>query len=89
MKIRIDQHTAKRAVERGTSEDEIRDVLKTGTPAPMARGRLRKAKVYDFGRERLGRHYRQKRVEVIYVMDEDTVVTVTVHVFFGQWKDPA
>ena len=87
MNIRIDPHTAERAIERGTSEDEIRDVLETGSPLPAADGRLCKAKVYDFGQERLGRHYLQKRVEVIYTIEKGTVVTVTVYVFYGQWKD--
>ena len=87
MKIRIDPHTVERADERGTTEDEIRDVLETGNPVSASPNRLCKAKVYPFEREHLGRHHRQKRVEVLYVMDQDIAVTVTVYVFFGEWKD--
>ena len=87
MKIRIDPHTARRAIERGTDEGEIRDVIETGSPISTRAGRLAKAKVYAFGRERLGKAYPQKRVEVVYVMEQDIAVTVTVYVFFGEWKD--
>ena len=62
MNIRTDPHTAERAIERGTSEDEIRDVLETGSPLPAAG-------------------------DVIYTIEKGTVVTVTVYVFYGQWKD--
>jgi hypothetical protein len=50
-------------------------------------GRLRKDKAYAFNRERFGKTYSQKRVEVVYVMEQDIAVTVTVYVFFGEWKD--
>ena len=87
MQIRIDPHTASRAAERGTDEDEIREVIQTRNSSSTRPGRLAKAKVYSFGRERFGKTYPQKRVEVIYVMEEDIAVTVTVYVFFGEWKD--
>jgi hypothetical protein len=87
MNIRIDAHTAARAIERGTTDDEIREVLETGTPLPARRGRRRKIKTFPFEQERFGRRYAQKRVEVNYVKEQQTVVTVTVYVFFGDWKD--
>jgi hypothetical protein len=53
-----------------------------------ARGnRMGRAKVYDFKRERLGKYYPQKRVEVIYIEEQDSLTTVTVYVFYGEWKD--
>ena len=87
MNIRIDPHTASRAIERGTDEGEIRDVMETGNPMSTRPGRLGKAKIYSFGQERFGKTYPQKRVEVVYVMEQDVAVTVTVYVFFGEWKD--
>ena len=87
MKTRIDPHTAARAIERGTDEGEIRDVIDTGIPISTRPGRLGKAKVYSFGHERFGTMYPQKRVEVVYTMEQDIAVTVTVYVFFGEWKD--
>jgi hypothetical protein len=86
LRIQIDPHTLERAKERGTSEEEIRDVIETGFPIPAKYGRIGRAKVYSFNRKRHGKRYPQKRVEVIYTMEEDVAVTVTVYVFYGQWE---
>lgn len=86
MQIRIDQHTLDRAEERGTSAEEMRDVIETGIPFQAGKGRFGKAKVYAFGRERLGKYFEEKRVEVIYTHEHDTLVTVTVYVFYGKWE---
>lgn len=84
--VQVDPHTLDRAAERGTDETEIRDVLATGVRVPARYGRLAKAKVYPFGRERGGKMYPQKRVEVYYVEEAERIVTVTVYVFYGRWE---
>jgi len=48
---------------------------------------LGKAKVFEFQQERMGKFYEQKRVEVIYTIEANTIVTVTVYVFYGKWED--
>jgi hypothetical protein len=83
MEIQIDPHTLERAEERGTNEEEIRDTINSGTPK---HGRLGKAKVYDLKQERHGKFYEQKRVEVIYTLEKEVLVTVTVYVFYGTWE---
>lgn len=85
--IRIDPHTLERAEERGTNENEIKDVIDNGMPIPAKYSRLGKAKVYDFNQERHGKFYEQKRVEVIYTVEEETIVTITAYVFYGKWED--
>ncbi len=75
-----------RAAERGTNIDEIKDVLENGIEIPARGNRKGKAKIYNFKHERLGKYYEHKRVEVIYVEEKDVVVTVTVYVFYGEWK---
>ncbi|MBC8525315.1 MAG: hypothetical protein ISS28_04040 [Candidatus Cloacimonetes bacterium] len=62
MKIQIDPHTLKRAEERGTNIDEIKDVIETGFIIPAKFGRIGKAKVYNFNKKRHNRFYPQKRV---------------------------
>jgi len=57
MEIQIDPHTLERAVERGTNEAEIKDVSAPRVPIPAKHGRLGKAKVYAFGRQRHGKYY--------------------------------
>ena len=85
MKVRIDPHTLERAKERGANEEEIKDVLGGGFPIEAKCGRLGRAKVFTFNRMRSGRFYEQKRVEVIYTIKGDTIVTVTAYVFYGNW----
>lgn len=84
--IIIDPHTLARAEERGTGVDEIRDVVANGTPIPARGGRKARAKVYEFDSVWNGRFYLQKRVEVIFVERDDSLITVTVYVFFGRWS---
>ena len=85
MKIQIDPHTLDKAKERGTNEQEIKDVIETGFEIPAKLGRIGRAKIYEFKRDRLRRYYEQKRVEVFYVIENNIVVTVTVYVFYGEW----
>ncbi len=87
MEIQIDPHTLERAEERGANETEIKDVINTGVSIPAKRGRLGKFKVYDFKQKRHDKYYEQKRVEVIYTVEEETNVTVTVYVFYGKWEE--
>jgi hypothetical protein len=86
MEIQIDSHTLERAEERGTNEEEIRDVILTGFDIPAGPGRRGKAKIYGFKQKRLNRYYEQKKVEVFYVVEAGKIVTVTVYVFYGKWE---
>lgn len=87
MKVQIDPHTLERALERGVTEEEILDVLATGSTIPAKGGRLGKVKIYPFRRNRLGTYYPQKRIEVIYALEDDQIVTVTVYAFYGEWEN--
>jgi len=86
MEIQIDPHTLERAQERGASEQEIKDAIETGFDIPAKYGRMGKAKVYDFKQKRHGKYYEQKRIEVIYTIEKNSIVTVTVYVFYGKWE---
>ena len=86
MNIQIDPHTLERAEERGTSADEIIDVITSGTPIPAKYGRSGKVKTYEFKMHRLGKYYEHKRVEVFFAVEGDVIVTVTVYVYYGKWE---
>ena len=86
MRITIAPHTLLRAEERGTNDAEIRDVLATGFSISAKYGKIGKARVYEFNSTRAGRHYKQKRVEVFYVVEGNELITVTVYVFYGAWE---
>ena len=87
--IQIDQHTLERAAERGTNRDEIIDVLTNGFDVPAKRQRKAKAKVFNYNQKRLGRFYEQKRIEVIYTVESDKIITITAYVFYGKWRQQA
>ncbi|MFH0812769.1 MAG: DUF4258 domain-containing protein [Pseudomonadota bacterium] len=76
-----------RAEERGTNEEEIKDVINTGFTIPAKHGRIGKVKIYNFNQKRLNKYYEQKRVEVVYTLERNIIVTVTVYVFYGKWEE--
>jgi hypothetical protein len=86
MDIFIDPHTLERAEERGTDENEIIDVINTGFSIPAKYDRSGKAKIYSFQKQRHGKFYNQKRVEIFYTIVKNRVITVTVYVFYGDWE---
>jgi hypothetical protein len=86
MRIQIDPHTLERAEERGTNEEEIKEVIQTGSSFSGKYGRMGKFKVYDFGALRQGKFSHQKRVEVLYTIEENVIITITVYVFYGKWE---
>ncbi len=86
MDILIDPHTLEQAEDRGATEKEIEDVIRTGFSVPAKYGRIGKAKVYDFKQNRHNKYYEQKRVEVFYLIEGNKIITVTVYVFYGKWE---
>ncbi|MBI2339714.1 MAG: DUF2283 domain-containing protein [Deltaproteobacteria bacterium] len=68
MKVIIDPHTLERAEERGTTEDEIIDVIQTGLPIAAKYDRQGKAKIFPYRKKRQNKYYEQKKIEVYYVI---------------------
>ncbi len=60
MEIQVDPHTLERAEERGTNEEEIKDVINTGFFISAKAGRSGKAKVYDFNQKRHDKFYSKR-----------------------------
>jgi hypothetical protein len=86
VKTRIDPHTIAQANRRGVSEAEIEEVLQTGTQTPAKMGRWSRSKVFVFESHWKGHYYPQKRVEVIYTLEECVIITVTVYSYYGEWR---
>ena len=86
MDIRIDSHTLEGAAERNASAEEIRDFINSGRPILAKYGRLGKSKIFDFNQTRLGRYYKQKKIQVFFAIEGDVIVTVIVYVFYGKWE---
>ncbi|MBI5217097.1 MAG: hypothetical protein HY960_15180 [Ignavibacteriae bacterium] len=85
MKVRIDPHTLEQMLKRGTNEEEIIEVLKSEKVEFAKRGRFKKSKVFSFNEYWCNKFYAQKKVEVIYTVEQEEIVTVTVYVFYGYW----
>lgn len=87
MNIIIDPHTLERAKERGANKNEIEDVIRNGFTYAAKYGKKAKAKIYNYKQERLGKYYEEKRVEVIYTIENEVIITVTVYVYYGKWEE--
>ena len=85
MEIRIEPHTLERAHERGASKEDIIRVIQDGVPIKAKSGRKGKALILDFQQERNGEQYEQKKIEVYYIEENNTIITVTVYVFYGKF----
>ena len=85
MKIQIEPHTLQRAKERGATETEIIEVLETGIDILSRFGRLDKSKVFEFNDYRIQKYYKEKKVEVYYIIELQNLITVTVYVFYGKF----
>ena len=86
MNIIIIEHAIERAIQRGTTREEIFKVLEEGAEVTAKKGRKAKEIVFDYGKEWLGKFYPQKKVVVIYVMENDGIVVVTAKVYYGTWE---
>ena len=87
MKIRIEPHTLTRAEERGATKEDIYDVINNGIDIAAKNNRIGKFKVYEFNKERNNKFYKQKRVEVFFIVEYNILITVTVYVFYGKWEE--
>ena len=85
MIVQIEPHTLQRAIERGATEDEIKDTLEKGVNILARQGRLGKSKTFAFNKERNGKYYEQKKLEVYYTIEQQRIITITVYVFYGKF----
>lgn len=86
MEIQIDPHTLERALERGATLAEIRQVVELGVLEDARAGRFARSLVFAFDHQRNGRYYAQKRVKVVFLVEGEHIVTVTVLVYYGKWE---
>lgn len=87
MNIVIIDHAIERAIQRGTTKEEIFKVLKEGTAIPAKKGRNAKEIIFGYGTDWMGKSYPQKKVVVIYVIENEDYVVITTKVYFGKWEE--
>lgn len=67
-------------------QGELAQLRRAYEQVQAGHGRLAKAKVYVFRQRWLGNYYEHKRVEVLFTIEKDVVITVTVYIFYGTWE---
>jgi len=87
VKIEIIEHAKIRMAARGASESEVRETIRDGIPVKAKRGRKAKEKLFHYGKTWQGRSFFHKRLKVIYVEEENTLVVITVYVYYGRWEE--
>ncbi len=86
MEIKLDKHIIEQMIKRGTNENEIMEVLNEAVECDAKYDRKRKSKIFHYNTFWCGKYYRQKKVEVIYKYEGNQIITITVYVYYGEWK---
>ena len=73
-------------VERGVTEAEIAAVLQQQESEPALFERRSKRRAFRFFGEWKGRQYPEKMVEVIYKVEAEDTIVVTVKSYYGKWE---
>lgn len=85
--LRYSRHASLRIREWGVTEEEVRVTIDSGEPFPAKGLRLGKARVFRMGYERQGRPYPHKEVRVIFALEAEDTIVVTVVARYGRWED--
>ena len=80
--IRLSQHAQEQARQRGATEEDVRDAIRSAAWGPADAGRLECQKEFVCGRLWQGRSYQTKRVRPIFVDEPNEIVVVTVYVCY-------
>ena len=80
--ISFSRHALQQMVERGATEDEVLEAVRSGEQVPVKRGRLGYRKNFKYERLWGSRYYPIKQVLVIIVEESETLVVVTVYTFY-------
>ena len=68
--------------DRGASESEVEEAIRTGEPTEAGRGRLSFRKNFPYSSEWKGSLYETKQVRPIVAEGPDEFVVVTVYVYY-------
>ena len=83
--VEFPDHAIEQMRVRGVTREEVHQVIERGAVSDAREPRLARELVFTEGYAWLERHYPHKRVKVIFVREEDTVI-VTVYAFYGRWR---
>ena len=80
--VHFSRHALQQMVERGATEDEVLEAIRSGEQVPAKSGRLGYRKNFQYERLWGGRYYPIKQVLAIVARESDALVVVTVYTFY-------
>ncbi len=80
--IRFSRHALQQMSERGASEEEVTEAIRSGEQVPAKRGRFGYRKNFQYQRLWGGRYYAVKQVLAIVAEEAEVMVVVTVYTFY-------
>ena len=80
--IDFPEHTRRQMLERGASEAEIEEAVRSATWEPAKLGRRQSRLNFEFNGYWYGRYYRTKQVHAIFAEEDDYIAMVTVKVYY-------
>ena len=80
--IVLSRHALEQMPDRGTTREEVEAAIHTGERVPVKEGRVAFRKNFPFQQDWKGRYYEVKQVMPIVFEESDTMVVVTVYVFY-------
>ena len=86
MNVFYPNHARENMAERGVTEEEIEEVLRTGSTIQGRIGRQITTKVLTEGYERLGRSYAHKEVQLVHVFESGAIIIITVKTRYGRFE---
>jgi Domain of unknown function (DUF4258) len=78
----ISPHARQQMDLRGATEQEVVSAIREGEASPARTGRLIYRKNFSYRRDWKGRYHETKQVAPIVVREGDSLVVVTVYVFY-------
>ncbi|NOZ64316.1 MAG: DUF4258 domain-containing protein [Caldiserica bacterium] len=83
--IYIIEHALERTRKRGATHGEVKKTLAEGKEVEAKYGRKAKELIFTYNKEWQNRFYPEKKVKVVYTEEKQSIVVITVYVYFGKW----
>ncbi len=80
--ILLSDHAKEQCHFRGTSEDEVREAIRTSPWKPAELGRLECNKEFAYNTQWNGKFYKTKKVRPIFADKEHEIEVITVYAYY-------
>ena len=80
--IRLTKHAREQCIERGASEEEVTEAIRSAEWEEAKGGRFMARLNLQFGRSWAGNIYPIKQVAPVFAVEESEIVVITVYTFY-------